>query len=127
MLPKNQKIDPPDLAGSWDPDTAVLNGGRLFSTSMGCLALESYYRFSPLMLESDEDAAANAAKKKAAEAAKSAAAMDGSAMDGPSMDDAAMDGSSMDDAAMGDPPMGDPAMGDPGMADPEKKDDGMGG
>ena len=44
---------------SWDPDTAVLNGGRLFSTSMSILALESYYRFSPLMGkqgdEKDED------------------------------------------------------------------------
>lgn len=49
MYTEQQRLSPPDLAGSWDPDTAVLNGGRLFSTSMSILALESYYRFSPLM------------------------------------------------------------------------------
>lgn len=48
MYPENQRTSPPHLAGSWDPDSALLNGGRLFSTAMSILALESYYRFSPL-------------------------------------------------------------------------------
>ncbi len=51
MYPEHQRVSPPDLAGSWDPDTAVLNGGRLFSTSMSVLTLETYYRFSPLLGE----------------------------------------------------------------------------
>jgi hypothetical protein len=51
MLPENQRREPPDLAGSWDPDTAVLNGGRLFSTPVAIMTLETYYRFSPLMIE----------------------------------------------------------------------------
>jgi hypothetical protein len=45
----NRKKAPATLIGSWDPDTAVLNGGRLFSTPMSILALETYYRFSPLL------------------------------------------------------------------------------
>ena len=49
MYPEHQRKSPPDLYGSWDPDTALLNGGRLFSTSMSILALESYYRFSPIL------------------------------------------------------------------------------
>ena len=49
MYPAKQRKTPPSLAGSWDPDTAVLNGGRLFSTCMSILSLETYYRFSPLM------------------------------------------------------------------------------
>ena len=49
MYPQNQRKQPPELFGSWDPDTAVLNGGRLFSTAMSILSLETYYRFSPLM------------------------------------------------------------------------------
>ncbi len=49
MYPEKQRTSPPDLAGSWDPDTAVLNGGRLFSTAMSILSLETYYRFSPLL------------------------------------------------------------------------------
>jgi hypothetical protein len=51
MYPENQRTSPPELAGSWDPDSAVLNGGRLFSTAMSILTLESYYRFSPLLGE----------------------------------------------------------------------------
>ncbi len=54
MLPENQRRDPPALAGSWDPDTAVLNGGRLFSTPMAIMTLETYYRFSPLMIEPED-------------------------------------------------------------------------
>ena len=51
MYPENQRTSPPELAGSWDPDTALLNGGRLFSTAMSILTLETYYRFSPLLGE----------------------------------------------------------------------------
>lgn len=51
MYPEKQRRQPPELFGSWDPDTAVLNGGRLFSTAMSILSLETYYRFSPLMGE----------------------------------------------------------------------------
>jgi len=53
MYPEKQRRSPPDLFGSWDPDTAVLNGGRLFSTAMSILSLETYYRFSPLLGEVD--------------------------------------------------------------------------
>ncbi|MDA1194579.1 MAG: HEAT repeat domain-containing protein [Planctomycetota bacterium] len=54
MYTEKQRTSPPDLVGSWDPDTAVLNGGRLFSTAMSILALESYYRFSPLLEQAPE-------------------------------------------------------------------------
>jgi HEAT repeat protein len=70
MLPANQRKEPPALAGSWDPDTALLNGGRIFSTAMACMTLETYYRFSPLMLETEADTA----RKKEADGG---AAMDG--------------------------------------------------
>ena len=49
MYPEKQRKFPAELFGSWDPDTAVLNGGRIFSTAMSILTLESYYRFSPLL------------------------------------------------------------------------------
>ena len=49
MYTEKQRSSPVELQGSWDPDTAVLNGGRLFSTAMSILSLETYYRFSPLM------------------------------------------------------------------------------
>ena len=55
MYPEKQRKSPPELAGSWDPDTAVLNGGRLFSTAMSILSLETYYRFSPLMGSPDDE------------------------------------------------------------------------
>jgi HEAT repeat protein len=58
MLPEHQRGDPADMVGSWDPDTAVLNGGRIFSTAMAILTLETYYRFSPLLDEPPEVAAA---------------------------------------------------------------------
>jgi HEAT repeat protein len=57
MYPENQRLSPPELAGSWDPDTAVLNGGRIFSTAMSILSLETYYRFSPLLGEPGADSA----------------------------------------------------------------------
>jgi len=54
MYPDKQRNSPPRLKGSWDPGTAVLNGGRLFSTCMSILSLETYYRFSPLLGAPDE-------------------------------------------------------------------------
>lgn len=57
MLPDRQRVDPPALAGSWDPDTSRGGGGRLFSTPAAILTLETYYRFSPMLDESDEDLA----------------------------------------------------------------------
>lgn len=54
MYPEHQCLSPPSLAGSWDPDTAKLNGGRLFSTSISILTLETYYRFSPHLAAQDE-------------------------------------------------------------------------
>jgi hypothetical protein len=54
MLPENQRRQPDELVGSWDPDSAVLNGGRIFSTAMAILTLETYYRFSPLLEEPPE-------------------------------------------------------------------------
>lgn len=55
MYPAKQRRSPEKLAGSWDPGTAVLNGGRLFSTAMSILVLETYYRFSPLMIEGGDE------------------------------------------------------------------------
>jgi HEAT repeat protein len=55
MYPENQRRSPPELHGSWDPDTALLNGGRIFSTAMSILSLETYYRFSPLLGEVEDD------------------------------------------------------------------------
>ena len=38
-----------DMAGSWDPDRLWGGyGGRVFSTSLGALCLEVYYRYLPL-------------------------------------------------------------------------------
>jgi len=79
ILPENQRTDPPALAGSWDQDTAVLNGGRLFATCMAVMTLETYYRFSPLMIPSDED---TKPKKKAAPPAPGMEAGMEPAMDG---------------------------------------------
>ena len=57
MYPKKQRKSPEKLRGSWDPDPTVLNGGRIFSTAMSILSLETYYRFSPLLGEAgSEDA-----------------------------------------------------------------------
>ena len=49
MYPEKQRRSPAELRGSWDPDTALYNGGRLLSTPMSIMSLETYYRFSPLM------------------------------------------------------------------------------
>lgn len=42
-----------DLAGSWDPDHDVWggHGGRVYTTALGALCLEVYYRFLPLYAE----------------------------------------------------------------------------
>jgi HEAT repeat protein len=63
MYVENQRLSPPELVGSWDPDTAVLNGGRIFSTAMSILTLETYYRFSPVLDEGlpEDDGGAPAA------------------------------------------------------------------
>jgi hypothetical protein len=38
-----------DAAGSWDPDCIWGGyGGRVYTTAMGCLCLEVYYRYLPL-------------------------------------------------------------------------------
>ena len=55
MYPEKQRQSPDELRGSWDPDPTVLNGGRIFSTAMSILSLESYYRFSPLLGEKGSD------------------------------------------------------------------------
>ncbi len=111
MLPDNQRKEPAEVAGSWDPDTAVLNGGRLFSTAMACMTLETYYRFSPLMLQTEEDAARKKAEEKAAmDGAMGGDGMGGDGMDDSGMDAPAMDGPAMDGAAMGESP-GDAGMG----------------
>lgn len=62
MLPDNQRKEPATLAGSWDPDTALLNGGRLFSTALAVMTLETYYRFSPLVVEGERGKAKPAEK-----------------------------------------------------------------
>jgi hypothetical protein len=41
-----------ELAGSWDPDPVWGRcGGRAYSTALGALCLEVYYRFLPLYVE----------------------------------------------------------------------------
>ena len=41
-----------ELAGSWDPDPVWGRcGGRVYSTALGALCLEVYYRFLPLYVE----------------------------------------------------------------------------
>lgn len=47
-LTRSQRSDG-DAAGSWDPDNVWGGyGGRVFSTSLGALCLEVYYRYLPL-------------------------------------------------------------------------------
>ncbi len=44
-----------ELAGSWDPDIYWGGyGGRVFSTALGALCLETYYRHLPVILEDEE-------------------------------------------------------------------------
>jgi hypothetical protein len=41
-----------DLAGSWDPDRVWgSHGGRVYSTALGALCLEAYYRYLPLYVK----------------------------------------------------------------------------
>ena len=48
VLTHSQRADA-DMAGSWDPDPVWGgNGGRVFSTALGTLCLEVYYRYLPL-------------------------------------------------------------------------------
>jgi len=48
VLTHSQRPDG-DAAGSWDPDPLWGGyGGRVFSTSLGTLCLEVYYRYLPL-------------------------------------------------------------------------------
>ena len=50
-LIKRQRADG-DLAGSWDPDTLWgSHGGRVYTTALGALCLEVYYRYLPLFAE----------------------------------------------------------------------------
>ena len=49
MYPQRQRTSPPELAGSWDPTMHRFGGGRIFSTALAVMTLESYYRFSPLL------------------------------------------------------------------------------
>ncbi len=57
LLQSQQKAG--SLAGSWDPDTVWGHtGGRVYTTSLACLCLETYYRYLPLLDRSDPVASA---------------------------------------------------------------------
>jgi hypothetical protein len=60
QLLKSQRKDG-SLAGSWDPDPVWGGyGGRLYSTTLGTLCLEVYYRYLPLYVQaSDQGASGN--------------------------------------------------------------------
>ncbi len=49
ILTKHQVQSPESLRGSWQPDSVRFGGGRLLSTPLAIMTLETYYRFSPLM------------------------------------------------------------------------------
>ena len=133
ILPENQRVDPPLLSGSWDPDTAVLNGGRLFSTAMAVMTLETYYRFSPLMLPSDDDLKVKKGPKGAAAPGMDAPATEPGMESGmePAMEPAMGDGTDPAGGA-GDGPATEPGMepamdGDnPPAPAPEPVEPGMG-
>jgi hypothetical protein len=44
LLPQHQRLDLPEVYGSWDSDVKFDDHGRLFSTALACLVLESWYR-----------------------------------------------------------------------------------
>jgi len=49
MLIQNQiKSNDPATDGSWEPILDGKEGGRAYSTAMGCLCLEVYYRYLPM-------------------------------------------------------------------------------
>jgi hypothetical protein len=54
MLVDRQRKGPPAVDGSWDP-VCVWNakGGRVYSTALGALCLEVYYRYLPLYRAGD--------------------------------------------------------------------------
>jgi len=55
-LLKLQRTSGPE-AGSWDPDTVWGGyGGRVYTTALGALCLEVYYRFLPLYVEAAAEA-----------------------------------------------------------------------
>jgi len=48
MLVERQRKGPPQVDGSWDPLGPWCDrGGRVFSTAIGALCLEVYYRYLP--------------------------------------------------------------------------------
>ncbi|MEZ6118238.1 MAG: hypothetical protein R3C28_16940 [Pirellulaceae bacterium] len=53
LLPRQKKTG--SLAGSWDPETVWgANGGRVYSTALAALCLESYYRYLPFYRPPEE-------------------------------------------------------------------------
>ncbi len=50
MLIQHQmnRLADPTLHGSWNPVIDAQHGGRAYSTAIGCLCLEVYYRYRPL-------------------------------------------------------------------------------
>ncbi len=49
LLTERQRRGPPAVDGSWDPDGFwCSSGGRVYSTALGCLCLEVYYRYLPI-------------------------------------------------------------------------------
>ena len=59
----NSQLTSGDASGSWDPDPLWGGyGGRVFSTSLGALCLEVYYRYLPLYNTSSGEATARRQK-----------------------------------------------------------------
>ncbi|MCA9182596.1 MAG: hypothetical protein KDA51_14130, partial [Planctomycetales bacterium] len=63
LLPRQRNNG--SLAGSWDPDTVWgRNGGRVYSTALATLCLETYYRYLPFYdLPQDRTARLNALRR----------------------------------------------------------------